>query len=50
VISGFKRLGVQKVAPCHCSGEQALGLFGEAFGANFIRTGVGTVLVVERAD
>ena len=50
VISGFKRLGVQRVAPCHCTGAEALGLFGEAFGANFIRAGAGAVIVAKLAD
>jgi len=44
VIAELRRLGVQKVAPCHCTGEQALGLFKAEFGAGFIPAGVGAVI------
>jgi 7,8-dihydropterin-6-yl-methyl-4-(beta-D-ribofuranosyl)aminobenzene 5'-phosphate synthase len=35
---------VEKVAPCHCSGERALELFQEAYGKGFIAIGVGKVI------
>jgi 7,8-dihydropterin-6-yl-methyl-4-(beta-D-ribofuranosyl)aminobenzene 5'-phosphate synthase len=41
VVQNFKELGVQKVAPCHCSGETARGLFKKVYGENFIEMGVG---------
>jgi 7,8-dihydropterin-6-yl-methyl-4-(beta-D-ribofuranosyl)aminobenzene 5'-phosphate synthase len=47
IITDFRRLGVQKVAPCHCTGDRALGLFREAYGEDFIRNGAGKVLVVD---
>lgn len=31
IISDFKRLGVQKVAPCHCSGDRCRELFREEY-------------------
>jgi 7,8-dihydropterin-6-yl-methyl-4-(beta-D-ribofuranosyl)aminobenzene 5'-phosphate synthase len=46
IIADFQRLGVQTVAPCHCTGGRALSLFREAFGEDFIRNGVGKILVV----
>jgi 7,8-dihydropterin-6-yl-methyl-4-(beta-D-ribofuranosyl)aminobenzene 5'-phosphate synthase len=47
IIADFKRLGVQKVAPCHCTGDTAIGLFRDAYREDFIRNGIGTVLVFD---
>ena len=44
VIAELKRLGVQKVAPCHCTGEAARRLFEAEFGADCIPAGVGAVV------
>ncbi|MCM8776520.1 MAG: MBL fold metallo-hydrolase [Candidatus Omnitrophica bacterium] len=41
IISRFQELGVEKAAPCHCSGKTALAMFHEAFGHNFIELKVG---------
>jgi 7,8-dihydropterin-6-yl-methyl-4-(beta-D-ribofuranosyl)aminobenzene 5'-phosphate synthase len=46
IIADFRRLGVQKVAPCHCTGDNASGLFRDAYREDFIQNGVGTVLVL----
>jgi 7,8-dihydropterin-6-yl-methyl-4-(beta-D-ribofuranosyl)aminobenzene 5'-phosphate synthase len=46
VIEDFQQLGVRRVAPCHCSGDVARRLFGEAYGTDFIPAGVGSRLVV----
>ena len=43
IIVDFQRLGVQKVAPCHCTGDKAIALLREAYGEDFIQTGVGQV-------
>lgn len=47
IISDFRRLGVQKVAPCHCTGDQAIELFHRAYGDSFVRSGAGKLLVFE---
>jgi len=44
IISEFRRLGVQKVAPCHCTGEQAIKMFRQEYGEDFIQAGVGRVI------
>ena len=44
VIDSFQRLGVQKVAPCHCSGELATRLLKEAYDEDFIQNGVGRII------
>jgi len=44
VIADFRQLDVQKAAPCHCTGDRAIGIFAEEYGEDFIRVGVGLVL------
>jgi len=44
VIAGLKGLGVTTAAPGHCTGEQAINRFREAFGDRFTPLGVGTVI------
>jgi len=47
VIADFRRLGVQKVAPCHCTGDRAIGMFAAEYGEDFIEIGVGKGLEIE---
>ncbi len=44
VIRDFQQLGVEKAAPCHCSGDQTRRLFADAYGDDFIQVGVGKKL------
>jgi 7,8-dihydropterin-6-yl-methyl-4-(beta-D-ribofuranosyl)aminobenzene 5'-phosphate synthase len=44
VIENFKNNRVQKVAPCHCSGDETRRLFKESFGNDFVVVGAGSVL------
>jgi len=44
IIADFRRLGVQKVAPCHCTGSRAMGMFAAEYGEDFIKVGVGLIL------
>ena len=46
IIADFRRLGVQKVAPCHCTGSRAMGMFAAEYGEDFIKVGVGKVLEI----
>jgi 7,8-dihydropterin-6-yl-methyl-4-(beta-D-ribofuranosyl)aminobenzene 5'-phosphate synthase len=46
IIAEFRRLGVWRTAPCHCTGDRARRMFADAFGTDFIRTGVGGVITV----
>jgi 7,8-dihydropterin-6-yl-methyl-4-(beta-D-ribofuranosyl)aminobenzene 5'-phosphate synthase len=50
IISDFRRLGVQNVAPCHCTGDQAIALFHQAYGDSFVHSGAGKVLVFDGQD
>ena len=47
VIQEFKRIGVKKVAPSHCTGDNAIALFRKAYGDDFIRIGAGAVIEIE---
>jgi 7,8-dihydropterin-6-yl-methyl-4-(beta-D-ribofuranosyl)aminobenzene 5'-phosphate synthase len=46
VVRQFKRLGVEKVAPCHCAGDTAIRQFEGAYGEDFIRIGTGSVIQI----
>jgi 7,8-dihydropterin-6-yl-methyl-4-(beta-D-ribofuranosyl)aminobenzene 5'-phosphate synthase len=41
IIQDFRKLGVEKVAPCHCSGDRTRELFKKEYQDNFIENGVG---------
>jgi len=47
VAESLLRLGVQKIASCHCSGDEARKLFKDYFGENYIDSGVGKEIKVE---
>lgn len=47
IVKQFQVLNVQKVAPCHCSGDHLIRQFQEAFGSNFSKIGTGTILNFE---
>jgi 7,8-dihydropterin-6-yl-methyl-4-(beta-D-ribofuranosyl)aminobenzene 5'-phosphate synthase len=47
IIEAFQRMGVQKVAPCHCTGDRAMAMFKSEYGENFIRAGVGRIIKIE---
>jgi 7,8-dihydropterin-6-yl-methyl-4-(beta-D-ribofuranosyl)aminobenzene 5'-phosphate synthase len=47
VIHSFLGMKVQKVAPCHCTGDLAVALFKSAYGSDFIQAGVGRIIHVE---
>ena len=44
VIKEFKALGIEKAAPCHCSGDLAREQFRKEYKENFIENGVGNVI------
>jgi len=46
IIDKFEELGVQKVAPCHCSGNRCRELFKKEYKENFIENGVGKIIEV----
>ena len=46
IIAGFKALGVKRAGPTHCTGDEAIRLFREAYREAFIAGGVGRVVRV----
>jgi 7,8-dihydropterin-6-yl-methyl-4-(beta-D-ribofuranosyl)aminobenzene 5'-phosphate synthase len=46
VIADLRDLGVQRVAPCHCTGDLARQMFADVFGADCTLAGVGRVFVM----
>jgi 7,8-dihydropterin-6-yl-methyl-4-(beta-D-ribofuranosyl)aminobenzene 5'-phosphate synthase len=46
ILSEFRRLGVRKVAPCHCTGEQAIRMFRQEYGEDYLQAGAGKVIRV----
>jgi 7,8-dihydropterin-6-yl-methyl-4-(beta-D-ribofuranosyl)aminobenzene 5'-phosphate synthase len=46
ILEDFRRLGVEKVAPCHCTGETAQNLFQEAYTSNRIKLKIGDAISV----
>jgi len=49
IIADFKALGVALAGPTHCTGDEAIRLFREAYGDHFIAGGVGTVVEAPKA-
>lgn len=50
IIAAFRQLGVERVAPCHCTGDRARGMFAEAYGADCTLAGVGWEVSVGVGD
>jgi 7,8-dihydropterin-6-yl-methyl-4-(beta-D-ribofuranosyl)aminobenzene 5'-phosphate synthase len=48
IVSDFKKLGVLKVGPTHCTGHKAIKLFKKEYGDNFVQMGVGKVIAANR--
>ena len=46
IINDFRRLGVEKVAPCHCSGDRCRELFEEEYSNDFIANGAGKIIEI----
>lgn len=44
IVKQFQVMNVEKVAPCHCSGDHLIRQFQDAFGSNFSKIGTGTIL------
>ena len=41
IITAFRRLGVEWVAPCHCTGDTARQMFAAAYGTDCALAGAG---------
>jgi 7,8-dihydropterin-6-yl-methyl-4-(beta-D-ribofuranosyl)aminobenzene 5'-phosphate synthase len=50
LMQDFRRLGVEKVAPSHCSGERARAYFQSEYKENYVAGGAGNVVTVRRKN
>jgi 7,8-dihydropterin-6-yl-methyl-4-(beta-D-ribofuranosyl)aminobenzene 5'-phosphate synthase len=46
VVEGFRQLGVRKIAPCHCSGDETRKQFREEYGEDYIDSGAGKIITL----
>ncbi|MBN1303495.1 MAG: MBL fold metallo-hydrolase [Anaerolineales bacterium] len=46
ILADFRRLEVQYVAPCHCTGERAIAMFADEFNQAFIQAGAGKIIAI----
>jgi 7,8-dihydropterin-6-yl-methyl-4-(beta-D-ribofuranosyl)aminobenzene 5'-phosphate synthase len=44
IIANFRKLGVEKVGPCHCTGELARQTFKQEYGDDYLDVGVGRLI------
>jgi 7,8-dihydropterin-6-yl-methyl-4-(beta-D-ribofuranosyl)aminobenzene 5'-phosphate synthase len=44
VGEGMRKLGVERIAPCHCTGEEAIQLLAKEYGEHCLGVGVGRVI------
>ena len=47
IIANFRKLGVEKIGPCHCTGELARQTFKQEYGNDFLDVGVGRLIEFE---
>lgn len=50
VIDNLKGMGVEIIAPCHCSGDRTRAMMREAFEVGYINVGVGAVVKLDSAN
>lgn len=46
IVKMLQHYGIQKIAPSHCTGEEAILIFKNRFGEDFIESGVGRRIVI----
>jgi 7,8-dihydropterin-6-yl-methyl-4-(beta-D-ribofuranosyl)aminobenzene 5'-phosphate synthase len=46
IIAQFRELGVKQVTPAHCTGEEAIAMFADEYGDDYVEGGVGRVIVI----
>ncbi len=47
IIVHFRKIGVKKAGPCHCSGDEARKLFELEYGRDFVQVGIGRRIQVQ---
>ena len=47
ITARFRALGVEKVGPCHCSGDNCRIIFAKEYQDDFIKTGAGKEILLQ---
>lgn len=47
ILAAFRQMGVERVAPCRCKGDQVMATFREEYGEDFIQAGAGRVIILQ---
>ena len=47
IVASFRDLNVKHVAPCHCSGDAAIGMFRDRYKEDFVDVGAGKVITAD---
>jgi 7,8-dihydropterin-6-yl-methyl-4-(beta-D-ribofuranosyl)aminobenzene 5'-phosphate synthase len=47
IIIALEQMNVKYAGPCHCTGEKARVLFARRFADNFLKAGVGRVVLID---
>ena len=47
IIGEFRKLGVKKAGPTHCTGDRAIRMFKQAYGPDFVQMGVGRTIKIK---
>jgi 7,8-dihydropterin-6-yl-methyl-4-(beta-D-ribofuranosyl)aminobenzene 5'-phosphate synthase len=48
IIGEFRKAGVKKVGPTYCTGDDAIAMFLEAWGGDFVNSGCGAVISLDK--
>jgi 7,8-dihydropterin-6-yl-methyl-4-(beta-D-ribofuranosyl)aminobenzene 5'-phosphate synthase len=48
IIRNFKEIGVEKCGATHCTGDEAIGMFKEALGENYVPMGTGRIFEINK--
>jgi 7,8-dihydropterin-6-yl-methyl-4-(beta-D-ribofuranosyl)aminobenzene 5'-phosphate synthase len=47
IVKELKQLGVKKIAPCHCTGQNAISIFQKEYKKDFIKVGAGSIIDID---
>ena len=48
IADTFLKMGIQNAGPSHCTGDNALKIFKQKYGDNFVDVGVGKVISIHK--